>query len=84
MGRYHADGYSADVEGYLVVDGQRIVLGKTNSRQLFLAEPCELPPGTEGELLIIIDGNASSRLVTLPSGVVQGQIAVEYTVAAPF
>ncbi len=84
MGRYHADGYSADVEGYFVVGDRRYRLAKTNDIRFVLAEPCELPPGIEGELLIIIDGNASSRMVTLPTGVAQGQIAVEYTVAAPF
>ena len=84
MGVYHENGYSADVEGYLVIRGTRIRLAKTNRGSIVLAEPCELPPGTVGDLLIIVDGKKSSRLVTLPCGVARGQTQVNYTVAAPF
>ena len=84
MGTHHEDGYSADVEGFLVVDDQRIRLAKTNGSTFALAESCELAPGTVGDLLTIVDGQESSRLVKLPAGVTQGQTVVVYTVAAPF
>jgi hypothetical protein len=84
MGRYHADGYSASVEGCLIVGDQRFRLAKSNDRSFALAESCELPPGAEGELIVTIDGNSISRLVVLPNGVVLGQVTVDYTVAAPF
>ncbi len=84
MGRHHQDGYSADVEGFLVVDGQRFPLAKTNGQTFYLAESCELAPGTQGELLIIIDGNSRSKLVSLPGGISVGQTVVSYTVMAPF
>ena len=85
MGIHHEDGYSADVEGFLVVrDGPRIRLAKTNGSTLTLAESCELAPGTLGDLLVIVDGEKSSRLVVLPDGISIGQSQVRYTVAAPF
>ncbi|MEX2115214.1 MAG: hypothetical protein WD845_18620 [Pirellulales bacterium] len=84
MGRHHEDGYSASVEGFLVVRGHRFRLAKTNDRSLTLAVSCELPPGSEGELIVTIDGHRMSRLVTIPSGVALGQSTVNYTVAAPF
>jgi len=84
MGVYHEDGYSAAVEGFLVVHGARIRLAKTNGETFTLAESCELAPGTTGELLIVVDGKISARLVTLPGGVSEGQALVSYTVAAPF
>ncbi len=56
MGIRHEYGYSADVEGFFVTDSKRFRLAKTNDATLVLAEPCELPPGIEGELLIIVDG----------------------------
>lgn len=85
MGTHHEDGYSADVEGFLVVGGNtRIRLAKTNGCTVVLAEPCELAPRTEADLLVIVDGRANSRRVILPNGVVQGQTMVPYLVAAPF
>lgn len=77
-------GYSADVSGYFVLDGKRIRLAKTNGKEFVLAEPCELEPGAEGELLVIVDGQRSSRFVKLPQGTVSGRAAIEYTVTAPF
>ena len=84
MGRQYEDGYSADVEGFLVVGSSRFRLAKTNGCTLVLAESCELAPGTAGEIVLVIDGNASSRLVVLPDGVPKGQNVASYTVTAPF
>ena len=84
MGTRHEIGYSADVEAFFVTAGKRIRVAKTNGSALSLAESCELPPGTEGDLLIIVDGNARSQRVLLPEGVERGQTTVKYMVAAPF
>ena len=80
MGIHRIDGtYSATVEGFLVVNGNRVRLAKTNSRAVTFAESCEpLPPGTSGELLIIVDGNESRTQVTLPEGVAVGQTLAPY------
>ena len=84
MGTHHKDGYSADVEGYLVVDGRRTRLAKTNGSVFVLAEPREVTPGTEGELLVIVDGRKHSRRVMLPAGISEGQSIVVYKAVAPF
>jgi hypothetical protein len=84
MGIYHENGYSADVEGFFVIRGNRVRLAKTNGYTFVLAESCELPPGAEGELLTVVDGNSNSRRVVLPDGVLRGQTLVKYEVAAPF
>lgn len=84
MGRHHEDGYSADVEAFLVVSGQSLRLAKTNGDSFVLSEACELVPGTSGELVVIIDGQRSSNLVALPDGVTAGQTIVKYDVVAPF
>lgn len=80
----HEHGYSADVEGFLVVGGTRIRLAKTNGQTMVVADPCELSPGAEGELLVIVDGSKSSRRVVIEDGIVRGQTIVKYRVAAPF
>jgi hypothetical protein len=84
MGIHRNNGYSATVEGFFVVDGARIRLAKTNDHTFVVAESCELVPGTTGQLLVIVDGNQDSKLVTLPDGVLRGQTLVNYKIAAPF
>jgi len=84
MGTYHADGYSAHVEGHLIVRGKRYRVAKTNDRTFVLADPCELEPGAEGEIVVTIDGEAFSRLIVLPGGVTSSEPFVPYRVAAPF
>ena len=77
-------GYSASVQGFLVVAGSRYQLAKTNGETLHLADPCELPPGTEAEMHIIVDGDDNSKRIVLPAGVALGQTRVPYEVAVPF
>jgi hypothetical protein len=84
MGIHHETGYSADVEGFFVVNGERVRIAKSNGSTFVLAEPCELPPNTEGDLLTIIDGNRDSRRIELPYGVIAGQTTVDYRELAPF
>ena len=84
MGIQRENGYSAHVEGFFVFGEGRVRLVKTNECTITLAESCELPPGTMGELLVIVDSRQHSQLVVLPEGVTPGQISVNYLVAAPF
>jgi hypothetical protein len=76
--------YSATVEGYLIVGQQQIQLAKSNAESLVFAEPRELPPGTSGELRIIVDGQVDACQVVLPDGAAAGQWDVGYEVVAPF
>ena len=77
-------GYSAHVEGFFVVGSNRFRVAKSSGERFCLAEPCELPPGTEGDLVVIVDGSASSRRVVVKNCVTEGYTAVEYDVLAPF
>ena len=78
------NGYSAHIEGYLVVGNLRFRLALTNGVNFLLAEDCELEPGTNAELLVIIDGEADTRRIELPDGVALGQRRVRYQEAIPF
>jgi hypothetical protein len=84
MGMQREGGYSATVEGYLIVDNRRIPLARTNGSTFVLAEECILTPGTTGELLVVVDNDPNSRQVRLPEGVARGQTVVAYDVEAPF
>lgn len=84
MGVHHEDGYSASVEGYFVIGERRIRLAKTNGNTFVLAEPCELAPGTVGDLVVIVDGEENVRSVAVVDGIIAGQTVVSYEVMAPF
>ena len=85
MGIARENGYSASVEGFLVVAGCRYRVAKTNATHLVLVEPsCQLGPGTEAELLIIVDGDTDSTRITLPTGIAPGQQRVPYEELVPF
>lgn len=84
MGIHRKNGYSANVRAYLTVGTTRYEVAKTSDCEIALAEPCELPPGCEGELVVIVDGVPSSRIVVLDEGVVPHCSSARYTTAAPF
>ncbi len=86
MGIARTNGYSATVEGYLIVGDGRYRLAKTNGVRLVLSQPCadEFPPGTDGELVIIVDGDRGSKRITLPDGVVCGEHQARYEAFVPF
>lgn len=84
MGFHREDGYSASVSGFLLVGSQQIELAKSNGCTFVVAESCNLPAGTLGELLIIVDGKSDRLSVELPEGVIAGQTTVKYSVVAPF
>jgi hypothetical protein len=84
MGIQRENGYSATVEAFLVVGEQHLSVAKTGRDAVVLAEPCELSPGTEGELVMIVDGHRESRPVVLDDGAVSGRREVRYSVAVLF
>ena len=84
MGTHHKDGYSAEVQGFFVVGQDHLRLAKTNGCAFALAESRQLLAGTEGDLLVIVDGVKSSRRVAVVEDVPLGQSTVKYAVTAPF
>ena len=77
-------GYSAAVAAYLRIGSSKIRVAKINREKLTLAEPCECEPGTEVELVVIVDRRSSSRTVLLVDGVALGQREARYSVTVPF
>jgi hypothetical protein len=84
MGIRRETGYSAAVFAYMRVGNQRLRIAKMNREFLTLAEPCELAPGTEAELHVIVDRKKSSRTILLNDGIASDQREVRYSVLAPF
>jgi hypothetical protein len=83
MGIQRENGYSASVEAFLVLGEQHISVAKTGRDTVTLVEPCDLPPGTEGELVMIVDGHRESRAVVLDDGANRERREVRYSVAVP-
>ncbi|BBO30835.1 hypothetical protein [Lacipirellula parvula] len=84
MGIQRDNGYSATVQAFLAVGESMIRLAKTGRTTLTFAEACELPPGTEGELVVCVDGHRDTRGVVLLDGLTLGQRVAAYAVTAPF
>ena len=84
MGIQRENGYSASVEAYLAVGERRLSVAKTGRDSVVLVEACELSPGTECELVTIVDGRRNSRSVVLDDGAAIGRREVRYSVAVPF
>ncbi len=84
MGIQRENGYSAFVEAFLVVGDQRIRIAKTGAGTVTLAEPCELAPGTQGRLIVSVDGNEDAQSVVLDDGAIRDRHLVRYSMAAPF
>jgi len=84
MGRYHENGYSADVKAFFVVSNRKLRLAKTNGRPFVFSTGRNLPPGTSGQMVVTIDGHSHSRLVMRPYGAIEDRAIVKYEVLAPF
>ncbi|MDX1961549.1 MAG: hypothetical protein SFX18_00260 [Pirellulales bacterium] len=84
MGIQRENGYSAQVSAYFKTNGCQISIAKTSHKDFFVAEECEFPPGTIGNLVVTVDDHSKSRQIELPQGIARGQVCVEYRVLAPF
>ncbi len=84
MGIYREGGYSASVEAYLLVGDNRYPIAKTGHDEVVVAEACELPPGCEAKLVVIVDGQKSSRAIVLDDGIRRGSLNARYSEAVPF
>jgi hypothetical protein len=84
MGIHREGGYSATVEAYLLVGEDRYPLAKTGHDEVVVAKPCELPPGCEAKLVVIVDGNKSARAIVLDAGIARGESSARYSEAVPF
>jgi hypothetical protein len=81
-GTFHKDGYSTTGEAFFQVGDQRLKVAKISRDTLTFSQPCELPPGVEGTLSVRIDGDETSRLISLEDGVYAGSESARYSTAA--
>ena len=79
MGQHWGDGgYSAEVEVYLKVDDKKLRIARIGPSSFCLREPCEYPPGTEGTIVIKVDGREREVHAFLQNGIVNGLPEVQY------
>jgi hypothetical protein len=65
MGQRWLDGYSAEVEIYLLVNGKRFDVAQIGNGSLILRDPAPIPASTEAKLVIKIDGHEEIEHVLL-------------------
>jgi hypothetical protein len=60
--------YSVNIAGRLVVDGKILAIGQICGRHLVVIDDCDLPPGTEAQLIVTVDGREKVSHILLPHG----------------
>jgi hypothetical protein len=65
MGQRWLDGYSAEVEIYLLVNGKRFDVAQIGNGSLILRDPSPIPASTHAKLVIKIDGHEEIEHVLL-------------------
>jgi len=65
MGQRWFDGYSADIEIFLLHGGKKFDVAQIGGGSLILRDPAPIPAGTNVTLIIRIDGREVSESVLL-------------------
>ncbi|HTU24804.1 MAG TPA: hypothetical protein VMF30_05375 [Pirellulales bacterium] len=79
MGKQWKDGYSASVDLYLMIGDQHFGVGEVGPDALVLdRNDTAIPPGAQGDLVIVIDGEKTSQTIILPHGAPIGADEVAY------
>jgi hypothetical protein len=78
MGQRWLDGYSAEVEIYLLIAGRRIEVAQIMGDTLILREQHPIPPETFAELVIKVDGNEEREQIFLRAGAESSQELVPF------
>ncbi len=68
MGQRGLDGYSAEVEIYLLIGGKRREVAQVAGDTLVLRDEHPIPPGTAATLVIKIDGQEEREEIFLREG----------------
>jgi hypothetical protein len=68
MGQRGLDGYSAEVEIYLLIDGKRREVAQVAGDALVLRDEHPIPPGTSATLVIKVDGHEEREEIFLRDG----------------
>jgi hypothetical protein len=79
MGTQWKDGYSAQVDLYLHVDGKRLRLAQVGPQFLILRDQCIIPAGALAKIVIGVDGKEEEHDVVLHKGAVAGVEKVEFS-----
>ncbi|MBI3463007.1 MAG: hypothetical protein HY000_08095 [Planctomycetes bacterium] len=61
-------GYSAKIDLQLLVNGQALDVAQVGPSRCVLTQPVDLPPGTEGEFILTVDGHDRRWHVLLLDG----------------
>lgn len=78
MGQRWSNGYSADVEIFLVIEGKRYDVAQVGNGGLLLRDSHQIPPSTNATLVLRIDGVEQVEEVVLTDGAVDNEQLVTY------
>jgi len=70
--------YSSTIDIRLRVDGKLLDVTQVSESFLVLGAPAFVPPETEAEVIIIVDGRARSRKIFLHDGIYPNDLRVTF------
>ena len=78
MGQLWSDGYSAHIEIYLLVNGERFNVAQVANGSLMLRDPRPIPPETTATLVMRVDEKEERNEVFLREGAPNNTTFVSY------
>lgn len=79
MGQHWNDGgYSSDVRIHLEIADKVLRIAQIGPKSFILRDHCEIPPGTEGTIVIKVDDRERKVHAFLQNGVTNGMREVQY------
>ena len=80
MGTHWKDGYSAQVELYLLVLGEQLRISRIGRDSFVLRDRLAIPPSTQAVLLIEVDDHSELQDILLPEGADGSDQPVRYSI----
>ncbi len=78
MGQQWLDGYSADVEIYILFEGRTYDVAQIGNGSLILRDPTPIPANTDVTLIICIDGRETKETIHLAERADSPEVAVPF------
>jgi hypothetical protein len=75
---FTAEGHSPDVRINLVIGDLTLNVARIRGDQMMLREACDAPAGTEGLVLVTVDGREDAIQIILPEGIRNDSQLISY------
>lgn len=76
--QWNDGGYSSEVDAYVLLGDKKLQIAQIGPKSFILRDHCDISPGTEGTIVISVDGRERKIHAILQNGAVNGFQEVQY------